>query len=215
MAAKTIDLKTLALSAAVILVVESVLHLAADLKILSPVLLIGAARVVEGLLILGVVRLRCQDGAAAIGLSARGIAPGIRQGLIWSAAFGLLVLVVSLAAWLLAGINTFARMRAGSDATVGALILFLVVGGIVSPVAEEIAFRGVLYGYLRRWGAWAAIALSSLLFVLAHAATGGFPLAQTVGGILFALAYERERNLFVPMVIHILGNLAIFSISLF
>jgi membrane protease YdiL (CAAX protease family) len=31
---------------------------------------------------------------------------------------------------------------------------------------------------------------------------------------VFAVAYERERNLVVPIVIHILGNLAIFTMTL-
>jgi hypothetical protein len=35
-----------------------------------------------------------------------------------------------------------------------------------------------------------------------------------VGGVLFAAAYEKEKNLLVPVTIHCLGNLAIFSLSL-
>ena len=86
---------------------------------------------------------------------------------------------------------------------------------MVSPITEEIVFRGVLYGYLRRWGILAAIIGSTVLFVLAHSIQGVFPLTQVVGGIVFAVAYEREHNLLVPMVIHILGNLAIFTVTLF
>jgi hypothetical protein len=36
---------------------------------------------------------------------------------------------------------------------------------------------------------------------------------QVVGGILFAAAYEIEKNLVVPITIHCLGNLAIFALS--
>ena len=89
------------------------------------------------------------------------------------------------------------------------------VGGIISPVAEEIFFRGMLYGYFRRWGIWAALLLSTVVFVMAHAIFHRVPLPQIVGGILFALAYEKEKNLMVPMTIHVLGNLAIFAIALF
>jgi hypothetical protein len=35
-----------------------------------------------------------------------------------------------------------------------------------------------------------------------------------VGGIIFALAYEIERSLMVPVTIHVLGNMAIFTLSL-
>ena len=58
------------------------------------------------------------------------------------------------------------------------------------------------------------MALSTLAFVLAHPAGSGIPLPQITGGILFALAYEKEGNLTVPITIHILGNMAIFSLSL-
>jgi hypothetical protein len=53
-----------------------------------------------------------------------------------------------------------------------------------------------------------------LLFFL----VGGIvaPVAEEVffRGILFAAAYEIEKNLIVPITIHCLGNLAIFSLSL-
>jgi hypothetical protein len=35
-----------------------------------------------------------------------------------------------------------------------------------------------------------------------------------VGGIIFAVAYEMEASLMVPITIHILGNMAIFTLSL-
>jgi hypothetical protein len=38
------------------------------------------------------------------------------------------------------------------------------------------------------------------------------PIPQIVGGLLFALSYEVEKNLMVPIIIHMSGNLAIFSL---
>jgi len=49
---------------------------------------------------------------------------------------------------------------------------------------------------------------------MAYAIFQWIPLPQIVGGILFAAAYEKEKNLMVPITIHVLGNMAIFSISL-
>ncbi|MCG6911469.1 MAG: CPBP family intramembrane metalloprotease [Deltaproteobacteria bacterium] len=215
MAAKNIDLKILAACTAVVMVVESGLYWAAGSESISPLALIGGARVLEGLLILVLIAKACPGGLAAIGLSRRGVVSGIRQGLIWSAAFGALVALVCLLVYMAAGINALARMHAADAESTRTLVLFFIVGGGVSPVAEEIFFRGVLYGYLRRWGVLTAVIFSTLLFALAHAARGGFPLTQSVGGLLFALAYERERSLLVPIVIHVLGNLAIFSVTLF
>jgi len=50
--------------------------------------------------------------------------------------------------------------------------------------------------------------------VLAHPIFPGIPLPQVVVGIVFAVAYEIEGSLMVPITIHILGNLAIFTLSL-
>jgi membrane protease YdiL (CAAX protease family) len=78
-------------------------------------------------------------------------------------------------------------------------------------VTEELFFRGILYGYFRRWGIFPALFLSTLFFVLLHPVKA-LAVTQTVGGVLFAAAYEIEGNLLVPITIHVLGNLAIFSL---
>lgn len=215
MAAKIIDLKTLALSAAIILAVELGLHWVPWPGSLSTLALIGAARVIEGVWLLGLVHWLCPEGMAAVGLRPHSFAAGLKKGLIWSIGFGILVLIASITLYLSSEINVFEYMQGGPSTTKRGIWLLLLVGGVVSPITEEIAFRGVLYGYLRRWGILAAIIGSTVAFVLAHAIQGAFPLTQVVGGIVFAVAYEKERNLMVPMVIHMLGNLAIFSVTLF
>jgi len=50
--------------------------------------------------------------------------------------------------------------------------------------------------------------------VLAHPIFPGIPLPQVVVGIVFAVAYEIEGSLMVPITIHVLGNLAIFTLSM-
>jgi hypothetical protein len=84
----------------------------------------------------------------------------------------------------------------------------------VAPIAEEVFFRGILYGFLRRWGVLLALILTTAIFVLAHPVFPGIPVTQMVGGIIFALAYEIEGNLMAPITIHVLGNMAIFTLSL-
>ncbi|MCG7851784.1 MAG: CPBP family intramembrane metalloprotease [Methanosarcinaceae archaeon] len=69
------------------------------------------------------------------------------------------------------------------------------VGAGVAPIAEEIYFRGLVYGYLRRWGSVAAILGSTLLFVAVHPDLQNIPFPQIIGGLLFAISYEVEKNL--------------------
>jgi len=215
MAAKIIDLKTLALSAAIILAVELGLHWVPWPGNISALALIGTARAIEGVWLLGLVHWLCPEGMAAIGLRPGSLATGLKKGLVWSIGFGVLVLLVSAILYVSSGINAFEIMKGGQASGKTGLWVFLLIGGVISPITEEIVFRGILYGYLRQWGALAAVVVSTVVFVLAHAIQGAFPLTQVVGGLVFAVAYEKEKNLMVPMVIHILGNLAIFAVTLF
>ena len=113
-----------------------------------------------------------------------------------------------------AGINPLTLIRIRLPRQTVDLLLFFIVGGIVGPVAEELFFRGILYGFLRRWGVILALILSTLIFVLCHPISHGIPVTRLVGGLVFALAYEIGDSLIVPITIHGLGNLAIFTLSL-
>ena len=213
MEAGKIKIKTVVVSLAVIVAIEVMAWLAVSGGADSLLLILGIARLLEiSFIVLTVLIL--EGGVSAIGLSISGVTLGLKRGFVWSAGFGIIVLLVSMALFAF-GINPIAlghaRLPAGQG---GELVLFFLVGGIVSPVAEEVFFRGVIYGFFRRWGVLVAVILSTLAFVLVHPAGSGIPLPQITGGVLFAVAYEKERNLLVPITIHILGNIAIFSLSL-
>jgi membrane protease YdiL (CAAX protease family) len=52
-----------------------------------------------------------------------------------------------------------------------------------------------------------------VVFVAAHSVRSMVPVPQIIGGVLFAMAYELEKNLMVPITLHVTGNLAIFTLS--
>lgn len=213
MEAGSINLKTLARTVAAVVAVE----LGASLLIAEarfyPMILLGAARLLEMLVIILMVRLWTGD-LEAIGLSVLGVPYALERGLLWSAGLGLISACASVIL-LLAGFQPLKLIRAQLPPGGKDLIVVFMVGGLLGPVAEELFFRGLLYGFFRRWGVPAAVLLSALVFVLSHPTSHGIPLTQAAGGILFAVAYEVERSLLVPITIHVLGNLAIFSLSLF
>jgi hypothetical protein len=154
-------------------------------------------------------------GLESLGLSVLGVPYALERGLLWSAGLGLIAACAWVILLLLSpGLQPLKLIRAQLPPGGNDLLLLFAVGGLLGPVAEELFFRGVLYGFFRRWGAPAAVLLSSLIFVLSHPTSHGLRLTQAVGGILFAVAYEVERSLLVPITIHVLGNLAIFSLSL-
>lgn len=212
MEAGRIEIKTVLISVVMVAVIEAAVGIAASMGAYSSILLLGAARLFEAVLIVLIVLIR-ERGLSSIGLAPSGMFFGLKRGLVWSAGFGIIVLLV-FAALFAAGINPIALIHTRLPAGQSEVIFFFLIGGVILPVAEEIFFRGIIYRFFRRWGVFAAVALSTLAFILAHPAGSGFPLPQITGGILFAVAYEKEGNLIVPITIHTLGNIAIFSLAL-
>ncbi len=91
----------------------------------------------------------------------------------------------------------------------------------IGPLAEEIVFRGVAFGLLRRmagWPFWIAALLPAIVFGLGHA--NPFVAAPTIddimtftitasGAFIFSWLYERWHfNLWVPVFLHALMNFA-------
>ena len=212
MEAKQIEVKVFLLALGAIILIEAGARLLISRGFYTPMIILGGTRVLETGVIVSCILLWGQ-GLPSIGLARAQIAPGIRRGLIWSAGFALVVALASAVLYL-AGIDLLILLKVPLAGRLSQILIFLLIGGIVGPIAEELFFRGILYGFLRRWGIVVAIVVSTGLFVLAHPISQGFPLPQVVGGIVFALAYEIEGSLMTPMVIHILGNLALYGLSL-
>ena len=183
----------------------------------------GMARCLEIFLILALFYLSDTDkGAAAIGLSKNRFLHGLNKGIIWSLGFAGVSAIAGCLLFL-AGINPVHFFHGRVPDRTLEVVLLYIVGGIIAPVAEEIFFRGVVYGYVkgrlasisRGWAVLAALLVSTGLFVAAHQTGSGVPLPQLVGGIVFCLSYEIEKSLITPMIIHSTGNMALFTLSFF
>ena len=211
MEANKIKLGTVIISVAVIVVVELTARILISRNLLAHFTGLGLARLAEIILLLIIVKAQ-QQNIATIGLALPKFYSGLKKGLIWAVSFGVAAGIVLLIIHL-AGINLSGlfQMRLPSESS--RLITFLLVGALIAPIAEEIFFRGILYGFFRRWGIPTAVILSTILFILPHSSGTAIPVTQLIGGILFAVSYEIEKNLWVPITIHCLGNLAIFTLA--
>ena len=213
MEAKQIDRKILIISLAAIVSVEWSLRVVVSKGLFDSMVTLGAARLLEIILVI-LVLLIWGRGVSSVGLAPSRIIPGLKKGLVWSAGFGIVAFFAFVVLYV-AGVNALILMQARLPTKLGQIILFFFIGGMLAPIAEEIFFRGILYGFFRRWGVLLAVALSTLLFVVAHPMSHqGVFIPQVVGGIVFAVAYEVEGSLLVPITIHVLGNMAIFTLSL-
>ncbi len=185
--------------------------------------LIGALRASQALVVslLAVVQT---GGMGVLGLGKKKLFYGLKQGMIWSFGFAIVAGLMFIG-FLLADQNPLKLVHSRSPTGLFTKTLFFVVGGVIAPVAEEIVFRGLifgylrqmfkheLFGYLRHWNVVLAVLVSTALFAIIHFRTA-IPITQIVGGMVFALAYHKTGSLIAPMVIHMLGNLAIFTLSL-
>ncbi len=92
------------------------------------------------------------------------------------------------------------------------LVLGVLLYGFVAPAAEEILFRGVIYGKIRRmFDARRALILSALFFAVYH---GNIVQGLYAGllGVLLCFLYEKAGSLWVPILFHGIGNLAVYLI---
>ena len=83
-----------------------------------------------------------------------------------------------------------------------ALLSMLVMAGFVAPFGEELAFRGLLFAWLRdRLGVAAAALVSGLIFAVLHGVPVLIP-ALTAIGIALALLYHRCGSLWPVILAH-------------
>jgi uncharacterized protein len=85
-------------------------------------------------------------------------------------------------------------------------IPIILLAVVIAPVAEELAFRGYLYGVIKRYfGAVPALLLTGILFALIHLNLPSFFPLLVLASVL-ALSYELSGSLLVPMAMHALFN---------
>lgn len=211
METENIQLKTLVSAIALILIVESI-----GARIVpSDAMTLPAIGIVRLLEIVGLVLLvfLFEKKLSCIGLYRSGMSSAFRKGIIWSVCFGLLAGGATLVLFLF-GIHPLGLIRVQLPSNVGSLLLYFTIGGVIGPAAEELFFRGLVFRFFRRWGFAFSLCFTTVIFAALHPMSSGVPIPQIVGGLLFATAFEIEKNLLVPTLIHVLGNLAIFSFSI-
>jgi len=90
----------------------------------------------------------------------------------------------------------------------GSLVLFVLIAAI-APLVEEFAFRGWMQRPLeRRLGPAPAIALTALLFALAHLQPGGIPI-RLVGGAALGYAVWATRSIWSGVALHVAWNVGV------
>ena len=211
MATAGIDIKKLLSLMACVIAIEIFFVFAGGHLFASSVVNTGASRICQVLAIL-LVFLSADGNLAAIGIRLPAVLRGLKRGMIWSIGFGLAAGLAGVFIYA-AGKDPTTMIGGRLPAALPQVVVLFIVGGLIGPIAEEMFFRGVVYGFFRRWGILPALLISTGVFVLVHFLVRpmqGFAIVQAIGGVVFAVSYELEKNLLVPITIHCLGNMAIF-----
>lgn len=96
------------------------------------------------------------------------------------------------------------------------ILIFFAV--FVSPISEELFFRGALYRFLKsKMGTFNSIVATSLIFALFH--IGYLSLYEFIGafigGVIFALIFEKSKTISSTITAHFLVNLVSILTNLF
>lgn len=87
------------------------------------------------------------------------------------------------------------------------VLIAFVSAAVISPIYEELFYRGFLYRWLRtRIGFYGAIAISSTIFTVVHIPAYNVMPVNFFSGVIFALAYERTNSIWPSVLIHGITN---------
>lgn len=89
----------------------------------------------------------------------------------------------------------------------GILIIDVIVSVFFAPILEELVFRGVIFNRLKiRTGIIPAMLISSFIFAIGHD-FGGI-ISAFLFGICMCILYLKTDNIFIPMTVHFINNVA-------
>jgi len=211
MDADLIKSKTFLFAIAAVCLLEALhLFLSSQWQSVSPLAIIGIIRVLEIITLMVLIRFQ----PLSLNVTPLRIKRSVQNGLIWSFIIGSLSVLI-FALLLLVGFNPLKFIQETAFGSHDHLLLYLLVGCFIGPIAEEMFFRGVLFRFIRRWGFFNAMIFSTFWFSLLHLGGHSVPILPIIGGFLFALIYEFEKSLLPVIIVHSLGNGMLFFIQLF
>lgn len=121
------------------------------------------------------------------------------------AAYGVSHLIESAYFLLVTEVNTQADFQAGAKEGIVPLLILLFTGALLTPLGEELVFRGVIANALNRHSAGIGIVGSALIFAAAHGPSVIFFNAFLIG-ILTAVLFRRTLSIWPGFVVHVVFN---------
>ena len=162
----------------------------------------GATAGLGGFALAWVIRLRALRPFGFI--AARPIWFGVAAGL---ALIGYALNVAIQSAWVtFVGADTSQNiLHAAAQGGTVAFAASFIGGAVLTPMGEEFLFRGVVANALNRYGAWAGIGLSAVIFGFAHGTGVTLPIAIMVG-LFTGWLFRRTGSVWPCVLLHAVYN---------
>jgi len=91
------------------------------------------------------------------------------------------------------------------------LLVSLIAISIITPVKEEIIYRGILFEFFTgRYNVIVGIIISSTIFGLLHS---GYPITSGIMGVIFALLFYKTKSVLPAIFLHSMWNLFVLIMS--
>jgi membrane protease YdiL (CAAX protease family) len=176
---------------------------------------IVAAQAVLGASLIAAPFLAARATGEAMGLAQLGLRAPQRSVLWGFAAYGAYLLFAILYATLITEPQQedVTRGLGADEGTVGLVIAGLLIVGL-APIAEEVFFRGFMFGGFRRsMSLWPAAIASGVIFGVIHAPTGPTAVPPLIVlGVALGWLYERTGSIWPAIGVHAVNNAFAFTI---
>jgi uncharacterized protein len=175
----------------------------------------AAAFVLADLLLVGIIIVSAARGAERLTAATL----GVRRTRFWRAVGWTLAIwigVITIEALWAALVGGFSNVEEDPGITERELILILFAVAVITPIAEELAFRGYLFPALTRWrGPWIGALLTALLFGAAHVLSSPIEAvpALAVFGFGACLLFWFTGSLLPCVALHAGNNAMVMSIG--
>ena len=102
--------------------------------------------------------------------------------------------------------DSYEDLAQNFDLSTASPVLMILAVCIVGPIAEELVFRGMIFGKLRRaFSFWPAAIISGIMFSVFHMNIMQGVYASVLG-VLLAYVYEKTQTIFGSIFFHIVFN---------
>lgn len=94
----------------------------------------------------------------------------------------------------------------GASGGLATAILATLFLGVLTPIGEELLFRGVVTNALLRYGAFTGVVGGAVIFALMHGINIVFPVA-VIGGLFAGEVFRRSGSVWPAVMVHVVINL--------